>query len=342
MPNKTNTPLFLWLTVVLILIGSFCELAILLVLHRHDLAYFSLNGLGVVEGTPLGKVYQNRLLGPVLAWALSRVFGHFEVCFYVLFCAFWTSANVIMYLSALRLTRREDQARRAVASFILLTLILFWQKGTIFYLWDALDAVFFTLFAYAIFTRCATKYLVSLFLLELLNREAALFISVWMMLSAFTLSKVSSGKALSLKEPARLGIGFALALSCIVLVRVTRDALFRHDLLPNMVLPSAVHLVLGNYWLPSLNLQVIVGGLKHPSPVSLATFGVYPALAAFVFFQRNRLTPYLVQVMVLLALMMISNFCFANAGELRTWIDLLPLLILFHFSREGRDPETAR
>lgn len=341
MPNKTNPPQFLWLTVVLILVGSFCELSVLLVLHRHSLAYFSLNGQGVVEGTPLGKVYQNRLLGPVLAWTLSRVFGHFEVCFYVLFCAFWTSANIVMYLSALRLTQREDLARRAVTCIILLTLILFGQQGTIFYLWDALDAVFFTLFAYAIFARRRTMYFAGLFLLELLNREAALFISVWMMLSAFTFSKGPSGKALLLKEPLRLGVGFALALSCIVLVRLTRDALFRHDLLPNMVLPSAVHLVLGNYWLPSLNLQVLGGVVKHPSLTALATVGVYPALAAFLFLQRNRLTPYLAQVLVLLALMMTSNFCFANAGELRTWIDMVPLLILFHFSREGRHPETA-
>lgn len=323
---------------ILLAAASFCELALLLRLHRKNLDDFSVNALAVILGTPLTPAYQNRLLGPALAWALSRLFGHFEAWFYLLFCVFWTVANAAMYLLMCRLTRSEARARPAAASLILLTLILLGQQGTVFYLWDPLDAIFFTVFAYGVFARWGWKRFTMLFFVELLNREAAIFMALWLMLDSLAVSRTATGKSLSVNKPGQLGLGLMLALFGVIWVRLVRNALFKHYLVPNTKIPP---LVLGNHWLPFINLQVLGDSLEHPSVIGLVSLSILPALALFVFAHRSRITPCSSKALVLIGLMTVSNFCFANATELRTWIDLVPLLIMFHFSDEGRQKAQA-
>lgn len=314
----------------MIILVSTLEVLFLLHLHQKNLAGYSDYARGVVLGTPPWRAYQNRLLGPWLAWGATEVFGHgYETWFLVLTGILWAGANVATYWVAYKLTGSRLLAAGAAATSVGMTLVLEGSQGAILYLWDPLDVLLLTVLAYGVFARKSLGFFLLLFCTELLNREAAIFIALWLAIDSFQLSWSGGSRRISLANPRQLIVGLILVIGGVAWTKFIRDALFKHSMVAG-VNQDAKHAGLGNHWVLLDNLQSFAHVFVHPAPIGLVSFMIYPAIVAFFYWHRKDYNELSVKVLALLILMTCSVLLFAVSTELRTWLDLTPLLIMLH------------
>lgn len=326
--NKTYPQ---WFFVGLVLVASLVEVLFLLHIHHKNLAGYSEDARGIVLGTPPWQAFQNRLLGPWMAWGAARVFGHtYETWFLVLTGVLWAGANVVTYWCAYKLTGSQRIAAGAAATSILLTVVLEGPQGALLYLWDPLDVLLLTVFAYGLFAKKGVGFFVLLFAVELLNREAALFIALWLVIDSFQMKRSGGGRRLALTQPVRLAVGAALVVVGVAWTKFIRDVLFKHSTL--FMNDEHIHMALGNFWTLSANAHSLFQVLVHPAPIGVVSLMICPALVAFLFWHRRDYNEDFLKVLLLLTIMASSVLSFAVFTELRTWLDLLPLLILLHLA----------
>jgi hypothetical protein len=178
-----------------------------------------------------------------------------------------------------------------------------------------------TLFAYAIFTEARLGWFVALFAVALFNRESALFIPLWLVLSALParheLQRNSFG--------GRFWIGLVGLAFGLVAIREVRSALFRSDRAH-----YGTNTPWGNHFKPAANVFQFVRAVREGD---WRAFAVYAALAcaAYLVVVARPLLPGLARrVPVLLACMAGSIFLFAVVLETRTWLFTVPFLLFIH------------
>lgn len=281
---------------------------------------------GVLSGHPPWHLYQSRLLGPVLVGGLAHVTHHpFGSAYYVVTRCLLLLANALCYGLFLRLT----QSRRLAWSYTLAYAGLFvvLQDTTWLYLWDYVDLVTLLGFAYLVFKRSNLALLSLLFVVELLNREAAGFIGLWIMLEAVRIPTGGTPKRMTIR-PLPLFVGGGLIAAGTVWTHWIRNRLFIAQTEPPAIGPT-----LGDQlWQWNGNFSALHHVFGSGSGVAVIVVAV---LVALLFWPSALPMEKKAKVGVLLGLMLVSILLFAQINETRVWFEFIPFgLFLYYFSSE--------
>ncbi len=297
---------------------------------------------GILAGQPYWKAYQNRLLGPGLVAGWSQLTGRATADAYqhVSFaCVLLANAVALRVFSRLTGGQRSGAAWAATVAYA--GLFAAFQDPQWLYLWDFVDLTTMLLFAAAVVAGPVPwPWLAGLFAVELLNRESALFIALWLGIEAFTWGRRGTANRRweipRLAYPARLAVGMGLGAAGVLWTGWVRQALCAGE---TGVLPRAEiwEFAGGQFFM----LPVTLGLWREPW--TLATASLLALLGATVILlvrARGRLGARIWPVGLLVAALVGANFCFAYVLELRVWLPMLPLLLCLA-CRGPRSGETA-
>lgn len=210
--------------VIILVLLSLAEYRIIYRLHggRHQITELGHKEKLLVEGGSKYKVWTNRLLGPYLIRGCSDISGlPWHSCFLLLAVISLVGLNCLVFILSCRLLQDSRMAFFYTAAFMGVFILL---QHYYIYIWDWLDLLIFTLFVYGALRQKALGFFVLLFFIELLNREAALFIALYIILLAFDF------RHFRLHSPRLVLTGSALAFIGIGFIKTSRDLLFKGDL----------------------------------------------------------------------------------------------------------------
>lgn len=316
MPKRYS---WLWIAFGFILL-TFFEYRTISIMQISNLSGQIDSALGILSGHPHWKTYQSRLLGPVLVTSLAHL-SHlsFSSCYQITTFVLLITANAICYIVFRKAGRRADLAWAYTFAYAGLFTAL--QDRAWLYLWDYIDLLTLMLFAYAVFTRALLWKFIVIFFIELLNREAANFIALWIIIDAVNLN--SSPSAHSKKW----NIHWQQAILGIVLIGigVTWTDFIRNRLFVSqtMTLLPGYHIVGDQFW----ELPHMLHALKHAPrldalvPVIAVSVLIFSLLRAW-----EQLGEQAWKICFLLCAMVTSIFIFAITTETRVWFEVLPFV----------------
>jgi len=297
---------------------------------------------GIITGKPHWRAYSNRLLGPYTIYLISQLGFSFETALVIFnFLMIWAQ-NTILYSLLLKTTKNAfGVSLRYIIYFSFFFIVL---QDYYSYPWDYIDSVIFTIFAWGILRRKPATYFVILFLVELLNREIALFISLYLIIDALkinhAISKTRTYQEAPVKRPIRslverltitdrrkLSVGVLLSLAGAFYTKSIRDLLFIESSLDNVGADISNKLI-GNH----LHLVVNIKDLFFYNLTSLNfinsifVFGViaYLLLSLPRFDEAHR------KAFIIVVMILISILVFGLINETRMFIILIPFLLFFH------------
>lgn len=281
---------------------------------------------GVLSGHPPWRLYQSRLLGPLLAGGLAHITHRpFALAYNVVARSLLLLANALCYGLFLRLGGNRRLAWGYTLAYAGLFVVL--QDTRWLYLWDYVDLVTLLCFAFLVFTRTNLVFLSVLFLLELLNREAATFIGLWIMMEAIHIPIEGAVKRIKI-NPVPLLVGGGLIGMGVVWTHWIRNRLCIAPQWTAPVLP----LVGDQLW----QVQSNITSLHHPFSSGAVVFLiVVGALAALLVLPSTLPAEKKVKIGVLTSLMLVSIWLFAEIKEVRVSFEFVPfgLLLFYSFSK---------
>lgn len=158
---------------LIILVLCFFEFRLLMIIHNHNLFNDALTSLAPLFGNAWWKAFQNRLLsGIIIAEIPFDMIDSFKVFVFgtVVF------KNVLFY----HLVKQKlVWVVVFVASFVLMQDVM-WLCG-----WDMLDMLMIIALLFGIDRGYKTGYFIVIFSVFIFNRESALFIPLWMLISGY-------------------------------------------------------------------------------------------------------------------------------------------------------------
>ncbi len=279
------------------------------------------DAVGVLTGHPVWKAYQNRILGPGIvagmAW-LSHL--SFPVC-YKLFCfAMLCLANFVCYFLFYKHAERRSVAWAYTVAYA--ATFVFFQDHTLLYLWDYIDFVVLMIFAWMVVVgEFAFWQIIALYALELLNRESAQFIALWIVIDSVQFTRSATLKSKLTINFARLFTGVALGVAGSSWTVFIRNKLIVQ---PTGVGGPDLNGSLGGQWFTLPHTFRLMKDTSALSPASiLILLGV---LTFFVWRGWPRLGQRAWKIAALACAITAANLCFATVLEMRVWFTILPLL----------------
>jgi hypothetical protein len=287
-------------------------------IHGGRFGEFAAECDAILAGRPFSPAFQNRLLGP---WLLRNVTGLAGVsspkAFSILLFAFLACAHAVSFESLRRLRGNAASALQSTvlscAAFVLLT-DSGWLK-----VWDAPDYLVFHLLAVCILWQTRPGWIAALFAVAIGNRESALFVALWLVLSAVDFRPEPPRAWPRIGRPRVLGLGVALGALGATLVMVLRRRLW---LGTDVKLPTLTFA--GNPLKLWDNLAWLRGSLSAPGPDLLVVLSVALALA-LGWAGARRLSSRGVACLWLVGAMALANLLFAQIDETRVWIACIPV-----------------
>ena len=326
-----NFPQYLVLLVLLLI--SFSEFHTISLIQAGNLDSQAWQASGIVHGTPWIRVFQSRILGPYFVQAIATVIKHSYLAAYkiALFILLGLS-TCICYDLVRRIRNRPYDGLIWAAVYAGLLIAL--QDNLTFYIWDVIDLSTMLIFAYAIFyAPNSLRLLIPLFFVELLNRESAGYVALWIALSAAgtwycETPTLSERKALLLQMV--VGIGLLTFGTC--WTHVLRALLFKHSNDPKIGLDFA-HLN-GEMFVLFRNLHNFI----HPANKS--GFAIAIVCCCVIVFMARRLFALhgkkSYPLLSLLVVMMASVWCFGLVAMTRMWLEFIPFVLMFAISETNR------
>ena len=315
-----RSPIFFLLCVVALSLLEFR--AIDLIQGRNFLAEVE-TVAGVLSGHPYWKAYQNRLLGPEIVEWTTRLTGWPSASVYRGFCfTLLCGANAV---SGWLFQRPQELPRVAWEYVIAYTgLFVAFQDPEWLYIWDYIDLITMLLFAWAVIMGGWNPWqLALLFLVELVNRESAEFIALWLVLDSL-LSKVGSsdrrGKWIHLP---RFALGLGLGVTGAGWTHFIRNALCVGEtgVLPRKEISEFSG---GQFFMGRVTLDL----LREPWNLAAAALGTLLVALGFLLWQtRPSLGARAWKITTLLAMLVMANLCLSFIYELRVWFVLLPFAV---------------
>jgi hypothetical protein len=279
----------------------------------------------ILEGDPYSSALQARLLGPLLVQLTQTVTGRdwqssYEVVLVV-------SAVAVVVTMAVLIGRHVQDAERGLRSAALGVLaILLLQDSSWLHLWDLLDLVFVTIFAAGVFSSAGLRFFVPLFLVELCNRESAVFIPLWIVLSALPIA----GDAPRALDGKRLLVGASGILFGLAAVSAVRAHLYRGR--------AAVHRAVtpwGNHVTLKHNAVDLWRTMRDGDLRAISVYLAVVFAGAFVLRARSSLVGDLRRVPLLLFAMALSVVAFGLILEARSWLFAVPFLLFLEAPRRA-------
>lgn len=289
----------------------------------------------VVLGQALMKAYQNRLLGTVIIDGLARSLGlTYQTAHGLVTGAIIAATNLVIYRLFVSLTRDWRTAMVSACTCIGLFVGLHDQRWL--YVWDCIDAAVFALFAYGVFARRGVGFFAALFAVEILNREAALFIALWLVLDA--VGVIRPGLKLCVRDRHKLASGVALMAVGALWTVLVREAFWTPP--PDRLVPvwDVFEGEMGNQLQLIENVKRMAWSFTNPAfeplvPVLLVALGVY--------FWRHRrdLDGHTGRALILLASLVTATLTLGVVHEVRIFHVLIPFVVAFHLTFTRRIAE---
>lgn len=186
------------LCLMLVILGSLLEMRLVLWAYGDHLNHMAVFTQNVLNGTPETRVFQNRILGPILVHLISSITGWtFALSYKIFIIPAIILTNITAFFVFLDLTRDKAVSLQYVLYFGVCFLLF--QDGFLLFTWDFLDVFIFLLFAYGVAKRSGIVFFTTLYFVSLLNKENALLIGLWLAIDSFSylqgpFKDVSGGK----------------------------------------------------------------------------------------------------------------------------------------------------
>jgi hypothetical protein len=281
----------------------------------------------IIQGKPDWIAHQNRVLGPYLVLLISKLNVSFSIA-WMIFTGLWLAIQSVLLFYVLRKRNQtpvESIKFVVIFWFLFLSLQDFWL-----YTWDGIDLIVFTLFAYGIITEKSTAFHVALFSVAIFNRESALFIAFYILVSAFEFTM--KPPSLKFVDRSRLLLGGLLLVGGALFTKYVRHALFvstwdgRSDV---------EHQLVGNHVLLLDNLRSIF--VDYLASGALPIFIIVVLAIAFFLsrirsFQDGELKCLLIALLILLNTMVFGLFT-----ETRLFFILLPFALFLSIGAMRHD-----
>ena len=135
----------------------------------------------ITTGHPLGRIFQNRVLGPYIIKALSfgssDHYGTAYVCFQIVTVA-------IAAFLCWRLGRKYGGNNQYSLLALMLFIICFasLQSPPLLYSWDFIDIIVFIVFLDFVLSSLSLPWFLGIFAIAIFNRDSATFIALWLIL----------------------------------------------------------------------------------------------------------------------------------------------------------------
>jgi len=320
-----NSIIYLFFTLFL----SLVTFKILNLIHNPNIDDLSNTAYGVIIGKPHWRAYSNRLLGPYIVYFISK-FGftlNFSFKIFVLLMIF--IQNLCLYFMLLSQTKKSYELSFKYIiyfSFIVISMQHYWS-----FTWDYIDVIVFTFFIWAIFQKRPIIFFIILFFIEIINRESALFIALYLIIDSHSfnfnnLRNIHNFRMI-LRDKMKFKIGVILLVMGAVYTKIIRDYLFIESCFPQIGNDS-IHKYLGNHFRLLNNLYALfIGNIKSLNIInSIFIFGI------IIFFIVNlpKFKELHFKVFILFICILCSIFIFGNIYESRNFLILIPFLIFFH------------
>ncbi len=308
-----------------------CVYKVLLAFHAPHIKNLVGTTDRIIQGKPDWLAHQNRLLGPYLVLLISKLNVSFSIA-WMIFTGLWLAIESVLLFHVLR---KQDQTPVesikyvVIFWFLFLTLQDFWL-----YTWDGIDLIIFTLFAYGIIKEKSTAFHVALFSVAIFNRESALFIATYILVSAFKFTV--KPPSLKLVDRSKLLLGGFLLIGGTLYTEYVRHALFVSTWDGR---PDAEHQLVGNHFLLLANLRSIF--VDYFSSGALPIFIIVVLAIAFLLrrigsFQDGELKCLLISLVILL-----NTITFGLFTETRLFFILLPFALFLSIAATRREPPPA-
>jgi hypothetical protein len=175
-----------WLALLLLGLMTLGELRLLdrLLYQNHlEVDFVLVNVTGILQGTPVWRSSQHRVLTPVLVKGLSALTGDWLVALHLLCNLLVASANVLLFGILRRKGRTLLESLLTVVLFAFVHLLLLYKLE---YPWDGVDVLLFLLFGAWVSRRGREPRLLPLaplLLVGTFNHETVLYIPLWYLLA---------------------------------------------------------------------------------------------------------------------------------------------------------------
>ena len=283
---------------------------------------------GVVRGEPMWRVYQSRVLGPLLLHGLtaftplSAAYAYFSLI--MLFAA---GLAVLLLTSQL-----QDRARPPVRSFLIYQLtVLLLLPGLWLYPWDLVSLVLFSVFNFLVLQGARWVAFVWLYAVALLNHELGLFIAAWIALSP--LVRVTSAQTRERgprSEWTQALTGAGLTTLGLVVVETLRNVLLVHETQGPQALPAEVVYGRSFHFTLEQNWSTLRSVLTLTAPDAAAWF--VPLFLAAVVAIATRLAQTdwarLAAYSAVTVGMVVALLCFGLIFETRVLLPLVPFVAM--------------
>jgi len=297
---------------------AICSFKILMTLHLPNVDTLTNSAISVIDGRPQWKAFQNRLLGPYSIYGISNIIGvSFRTAWFIynaitlqIFCVliFWILRNEGFSL-------KDAFTYLVVLLFAFLTLQNPWL-----YAWDNLDLIIFTCFTYGIIKSYSFSFFLVIFFIGVLNRESALFISVYLMLNAFKFSK--GGLPIKLTNYKSLISGLVMLVCGIIYTQFIRNLFFLSNTEGK---PDLDHELIGNhiYFLGNLENIFFTNFTNHHFLITILIFSL------FAYFIRNFRSMYdrEIKLLIMSLFIFVNILIFGVFNETRMHFILLPFFL---------------
>lgn len=310
-----------------ILFLAMVELRVLVMMHKNEALELAIASKGVIIGTPHWKAYQNRLLGPYLIEAISFLSGQSYLNAFWIYLAILTVVNdIILFLTYLILTGDDLLSVRYTiySAFSYIALQDYW-----WYPWDPIDVSIFTLLILAIYKNLDIKYFIILFIVELLNREVAIFIGIWLVIDSFDFSGENlKDKLLRKVDKVKIIIGITLTGFCVFYTTIIRDILYKHSMLAFTEAQKIID-ARGNHFDLFNNLRFLLS-IKNFTSMRLDICIILFIFSIFIYLFLNfyGVSQRTFKINLLLACIMAATLVFGFVKETRIYFILIPIIFI--------------
>ena len=312
---------------------SLLEFRVITVIHGGHLQSHLDTAIGNLTGHPDWKAFQNRILGPALVVGLSKV-SHlpFGVCYKVFCFAMLCVTNSVCYLLCYKQAGRVDTAWAYTVAYA--AMFVFFQDNNALYLWDYVDFTTMMVFAWMVmFGEYALWQIAALYLVELLNRESAQFIALWIVLDSVQFTKPAASRIGCTINFPRLCTGVALGVLGYAWTIFIRNKLCVQQTRIGELDRSGA---MGGQFFTLFHTFERMNDSSSLTP--LVVLALLVGLLFFVWRGWAPLGPRAWKVVALTGAMVTANLCFAIVLEMRVWFVVLPLLLWFVYVVQARAP----
>ena len=305
------------------------EYSLIDLIHSPNQSFFIETITGILDGTPQWRAFANRLAGPYLVQAIHLCGFTYAQSLGIFYRLMFFLINITAFLTVY--FEKKDYKAGIFAAFSTTILMLVLQDPY-FYTWDLIDVEIFYLLVFAINIGWPIYAYILIFIFELANREAALFIPFWLIINSLKLSvsPVEKRIRLSVESSASFLSGMIFSIVSIVYTEWIRKVNFKASFLGGIG-EDVKHKSFGNHF----NL---VENLKHLFFSNWASSHFY--VSSIVFFMLYWIIKYILlgdeivrKKSIFVGSILLAIICFGLVNETRMYLILIPFFVDYCIQR---------